>query len=402
VRIAACPALLVCLAACAPAAEPFELKDGDRVVWLGSTLIEREQRYGYWEAALTARWPDRTIRFRNLGWSGDNVFGEARLAFDINNPALGLKRMVDLTLAEKPTVIFICYGTNESFEGEAGLEKFKKGYEKLLDALKPANARLVLMAPPMFEDATWKGTNLEQHKKDLKLYTDTVRALANERMSYFVNEFLQRHGVAENATDDGMHLTAFGYWVTAGPLTTELKLGFRQFKTLELKPGVVVTSTQEMLQQPPNPRGQSALLTRETFEKSDPSQGGSQADCSILVHDLPLGKYTLRIDGKDILTEDASAWVKALQNSGVWVGRGPSLDQAEALRQAIIAKNRLYFYRWRPQNETYLFGFRKHEQGKNSKEVVEFDPLIAKAEEEIDRLKKPKPHRYELVPAEKK
>src|SRR5262249_3796521 len=137
--------LSLCLFALpAPAAEPFELKDGDKVVWLGSTLIEREQRYGYWETMLTARWPERKIRFRNLGWSGDNVFGEARLAFDINNPALGLKRMVDLTLAEKPTVIFICYGTNESFEGEAGLEKFKKGYEKLLDELKPAGARIVL------------------------------------------------------------------------------------------------------------------------------------------------------------------------------------------------------------------------------------------------------------------
>src|SRR5437762_13380240 len=95
--------LLACLALISRApAEPFELKDGDKVVWLGSTLIEREQRYGYWETALTARWPDRNITFRNLGWSGDNVHGEARLAFDITNPALGLKRMIDLTLAEKP------------------------------------------------------------------------------------------------------------------------------------------------------------------------------------------------------------------------------------------------------------------------------------------------------------
>jgi len=49
-------------------------------------------------------------------------------------------------------------------------------------------------------------------------------------------------------------------------------------------------------------------------------------------------------------------------------------------------KNELYFYRWRPQNETYLFGFRKHEQGKNAREVAEFDPLVAAAEAEIDKL----------------
>jgi hypothetical protein len=60
----------------------------------------------------------------------------------------------------------------------------------------------------------------------------------------------------------------------------------------------------------------------------------------------------------------------------------------EPLRKAVIAKNELFFYRWRPQNETYLFGFRKHEQGKNAKEVAEFDPLVSKAEEEIAKIRK--------------
>ena len=54
---------------------------------------------------------------------------------------------MSLTLELKPTVIFVSYGTNESFEGEAGLPKFEKGLEKLLDALKPANARVVLFTP---------------------------------------------------------------------------------------------------------------------------------------------------------------------------------------------------------------------------------------------------------------
>ena len=34
------------------AAPPFELQDGDRVVWIGSAVAEREQKYGYWETAL--------------------------------------------------------------------------------------------------------------------------------------------------------------------------------------------------------------------------------------------------------------------------------------------------------------------------------------------------------------
>ena len=69
----------------------------------------------------------------------------------------------------------------------------------------------------------------------------------------------------------------------------------------------------------------------------------------------------------------------------------------EALRRAIIAKNRLYFYRWRPQNETYLFGFRKHEQGNNAREIPEFDPLVAEQERLIALLRVPVMHVYELV-----
>ena len=37
---------------------------------------ERDQAHGYLETILTARHPGLT--FRNLGWSGDTVFGEAQ------------------------------------------------------------------------------------------------------------------------------------------------------------------------------------------------------------------------------------------------------------------------------------------------------------------------------------
>src|SRR5580693_1391931 len=47
----------------------LELRDHDRVVLIGNTLIERDQRYGYLETALTERFSDRNITFRNLGWS---------------------------------------------------------------------------------------------------------------------------------------------------------------------------------------------------------------------------------------------------------------------------------------------------------------------------------------------
>jgi len=82
-----------------------------------------------------------------------------------------------------------------------------------------------------------------------------------------------------------------------------------------------------------------------------------------------------------------------------YITKGPEFDQVEKLRQTIIEKNRLYFHRWRPQNETYLFGFRKHEQGQNAREIPQFDPIIEKLEKEIAKLRVPVPHTYEIVPA---
>lgn len=52
----------------------------------------------------------------------------------------------------------------------------------------------------------------------------------------------------------------------------------------------------------------------------------------------------------------------------------------EPVRERVNAKNRLFFHRWRPANETYLFLFRKHEQGNNAVEIPQFDPLVAEAE----------------------
>src|SRR5690606_8494131 len=70
---------------------------------------------------------------------------------------------------------------------------------------------------------------------------------------------------------------------------------------------------------------------------------------------------------------------------GVAPRTDPGSPGLEKLREAVVAKNRLFFHRWRPQNEIYLFGSRKHEQGNNSVEIPQFDPLIAQAESEIAR-----------------
>jgi lysophospholipase L1-like esterase len=299
--IATAALAVAALATAADSASPkFEIQDGDRIVWIGGAIVEREQRYGYWETALHAAFPDKNFTLRNLGWSGDTVRGESRARFDFNQPDAGFKQLVDLTLELKPTVIFVSYGANESFEGKAGLEEFARGLEKLLDALKPAKARVVLFTPlgPIGSEEVKAA---EARSKAAELYGEKVLAVAakhglrSAESSRYLSGPLAMHSSAQGeVTANGVHLTEAGYRVTADGFLQSLGIGSAQLNWQQLEP----------------------------------------------------------------------------------------------LRRAIVAKNQLFFYRWRPQNETYLFGFRKHEQGKNAKEVAEFDPLVAKAEEEIAKLKK--------------
>jgi putative heme-binding domain-containing protein len=72
-------------------------------------------------------------------------------------------------------------------------------------------------------------------------------------------------------------------------------------------------------------------------------------------------------------------------------GAAPAEPLPEGLLPAILRKNDLFFHRFRPANSTYLFGFRKHEQGQNAKEMPQFDALLPAAEAEIERIKSGQP-----------
>jgi lysophospholipase L1-like esterase len=378
------------------AADAFTLRDGDRVVLLGNTLIEREQQTGYWESALTRRYHGRNVQFRNLGWSGDTVFGEARASF--GTAADGFKHLKEHVLALKPTVILVAYGSNEAFDGKKGLPRFVQGLNALLETLAPTQARIVLLSPLRQEDLGRPLPEPAEQNKRLALYRDAIRVTAQKHGLAFVDlyELVSEAATAAPLTDNGIHLTPYGYWRTAAVLEKGLGLPAPRWRIeLSAKGGkptaqgarlsdVRMSSLRfraidDVLPAPPPPT------------TGAPKKRAVQGERVLRVTDLLPGSYTLTIDGKPVATADAAGWAK-----GVRLEHGPELEQSERLRQAVVAKDRLYFYRWRPQNETYLFGFRQREQGKNAREVPQFEPLVARKEAEIAKLCVPVAHTYEL------
>ena len=76
-------AILTSVAGLSQNTNSLEFRNGDRVVLVGDTLIERENAYGFIEFMLTTHFPDRQVIFRNLGWSADTPLGQSRVGFDV-------------------------------------------------------------------------------------------------------------------------------------------------------------------------------------------------------------------------------------------------------------------------------------------------------------------------------
>ncbi len=244
------------------------------------------------------------------------------------------------------------------------MPRFVKGLETLLDTFAPTKARVVLLSPPKQEKLAPPLPEPTENNKNLRLYADAIRDVAKRRGHRFVDLYELLGREPNPLTQDGIHMTAWGYWRSAVLLERGLGLPDANSQYQAAR----VTKSAD------NPR--QIQVTLKILPLPSPPQEGAPPDCCCA----------------DPLSDGPGQTLVSLD---------PDLAQSDKLRQAIVAKNRLYFYRWRPENETYLFGFRKYEQGQNAREIPQFDPLIAEKEKEIAKLRVPVPHTYELK-AEKK
>jgi hypothetical protein len=385
-----------------PPVDRFELKHGDRVVFLGNAFFEREGRDGYIETMLTTRYPGRRITFRNLGWSGDTVWGETRGSFE---PEKGYQNLIDLIAELKPTVIFLAYGNEEAFAGEKGLKPFVKQYNKLLDDLERFTKRIVIIAPlaqelvPIPKIAAAHNRRIDEYRRRIQVIADQRRYLCIDLAPGPLSTLVDTD--ASLLSVDGQQLRPLGYWFLARDIrylvSPDPPIGIMimhgQDLELFLDPdtdtdegNVAVDSTEYSVTDDKISFGVRFAYVPECINPGTNEPSLRKLFIRIVEH----GSYSLRIDGTPTITFSAKEWRTA---------RIPvtEVQQTERLRQAIIAKNQLFFDRWRPQDTRCLFGFRKREQGQNAKEMAQFDPQIAAKEEEILKLAQPVPHKYELI-----
>lgn len=276
--------------------KPFALPENPNIAFIGNTFVERDQQQGYFETRLIEAFADKNIIFRNLGWSGDTVRGEARAGF--GQPVDGFNLLAKHVAELKPNVIFLNYGLNESYAGADRLDAFNVDLKKMLDMLSKESPHIVMFGIMQQENLGAPFPDPAKQNENIKLYNAALAKAAASRGIRFVGLYDVPAGFA--GANPGKHFT---------------------------------------------------------FNEIHPTPEGFRFVADAIVRGLGLA-----------IPAD--------------------LANAEQIRKLTIEKNRLYFHRWRPENETYIFGFRKKEQGRNAVEIPQFDPLVAEKEAEINKLKK--------------
>ena len=187
--------------------------DGERVVFIGNGLIERDTWYSRIEPEFHARFPDKNLIIRNMGKQGDtpgfrpHASRESQWAFpgaEKFHPdkqmhlGIGFFPTPDQWLHHlKADTIVAFFGYNESFDGQKGLQNYRDELDAFvkhtLSKAYNGNAapRLILVSPIAFEDrsADQDLPDGGNENKNLQAYADAMHKIAEKHQLTFIDLF---------------------------------------------------------------------------------------------------------------------------------------------------------------------------------------------------------------------
>lgn len=270
---------------------PSWLSPGERIAWLGGTLIERAQESGALEAAWLSRAPWSGLTFCNLGWSGDDVRGRARNVF--GDLAEGKSRRTrDLDLAA-PSMVVIAYGMSEAFDTSISDEWFRNELAQLIAQQLQAGRRVALCRVPTLEFDSSSQTLVDWQN--------------------LVTRYNQRCGEFD------------------------------------------------------------AII--EELAQSLPGQVEGAAAITVL--ELPTLRTSWFEAAQHLSPQGYAMWSEQFATAAFGSESVITPSQTERIASLSQQAGRIFFDMHRPQNETYLTLFRKHEQGNNAVEAYQNRPLLA-------------------------
>ncbi|HTG45642.1 MAG TPA: SGNH/GDSL hydrolase family protein, partial [Verrucomicrobiae bacterium] len=431
-KIVSSLAVLAALTPLLQAAEShgFALKEGDRVVFYGDSITDQRLYTTFTETYAVTRFPKMNVTFVHSGWGGDRVSGGGGGGIDER-----LKRDV---FAYHPSVMSIMLGMNDAsyraFDDKI-FATYTNGFQHIIDSLHKElpNLRLTLIQPSPFDDVTRAPTFEGGYNAVLVRYGEYLKELAQREhasladLNTGVTDAVKKaseknHDLAVKLNPDRVHPSAAGQLLMAGELlkawhapsfVSLVEIDSRSGKATRTDRANVrnlskksIDSTEATSSDKQSPGYATLTWTQEdealpmpvdlkdpatalALESSDFAETLNQQ--LLKVSGLDRAEYTLKIDGESVGTfprEKLEVGVNlALLNT-------PMSKQAQQVHKLTLQHNDLHFTRWRQV------------QVKTKPEVPHLkDALHALDELEADIVKeqrsaaRPKPHKFDLVPA---
>jgi hypothetical protein len=236
----------------------------------------------------------------------------------------------------------------------------------------------------------------------LEQYAAAIAKTASARGKRYIDIFnpLLARNKEVKLSDNGVHLNESGYYYLASAMEKGLGLAPRhESVAINVSRQTAAATGPAKILDPGKDKGSIRFTIDEGYLPLPlPQQDGAAAaaadDVRVLkITGLKKGIYTLTTDDSQVITASANKW-----KEGVAIRRGASFNQASQLREKIVKKNDLFFQQYRPQNRTYILGFRSYEQGRHVKTLEDLNYIITWLEGQIALTRTPKSNVYQLTP----
>jgi lysophospholipase L1-like esterase len=417
--------------ASAQAAE-FFIHDSDRVVFLGDSITEQRLYTTYIEAYALTRHPEWKLWFRNVGWGGDTSWLRQRahpnegdlFAADETKQQKMVEEAVGRGLARdvlplNPTVVTVNFGMNDhSYQAfrEDIFRAYVRSQKEIANVLKAHGARVAFLTPQPIEDKR-PDPDKDIRNESLRRFSDGLKDVAEQNGARFVDQFdpYMKIMMAQRSTNpqivigggDAVHPGPAGHTIMAWailkalgatPLVSSVDIDSSGGKVSASK-GCKVTNLKvakasisfdrqdEALPMSIDSRAEPALKLAPILDDLDRYE--------LRVDGLPAGEYQLLIDGADAAKFTADDLAKGCNLA---TRAGPVTEQAREVLRLVLAKNDLFFQRWRNVQLFDFPGWAKSPEleEKRKAELERLDQQIAEMEKQIDEVRKPKVRHFEL------
>jgi lysophospholipase L1-like esterase len=419
----------------------LDLKDGDTIVFLGDSITHQCLYTQYLEDYFYTRFPKMRLRLHNAGVGGARAW-DALLRFDQD------------VASYKPKYVTVLLGMNDGHYAEYFDDVFndyQKNMTRLLDEIQKTGATAIVMTPTMF-DARAKRMQkpggfmgpkaVTFYNATLAYYGAWLRDTAYERGLGFVDMWSPLNDITlrQRQKDpkftmipDSVHPDASGHVIMAVAVVDDLNLP-RVVSATSLKLRAGKWSASGTSAEVTDVTGTANSVTFTSSEQALPwvlpaeaqlgvtlsNLGAAFGRETIQVSGLPVGEYSIQIDGQEVAKATADQLAAGLDLESNY--KTPQYQQAAKVAELNKKRNEGPVKRLRNewlnfQSVKFLAAQVKKNPGDEAekkrladaeKKMPGMDGRVKaaelearKMEDEIFRTNQPKPHTFTIQPATK-